>query len=114
MKFDNTIFNKPSYWFQVEDDISQYVVGYRTTKNPLMIIKAELYAEGECYIRIGKRFFSVGSEIEHAFTTLIKTHYFFNYKFEPSHANFFYFFTGAILNVTKPSTTVTDFIVQLK
>ncbi|XP_065085883.1 uncharacterized protein LOC135707901 [Ochlerotatus camptorhynchus] len=97
-----------------EDDINQYVVGYRSTKNPVMIVKAQLYAEGECYIRIGKRFFSVGSEIEQAFTTLIKTHYFFSYKFEPAHANFFSLFTGAILNVAKPSTTVTDFLVQLK
>lgn len=79
-----------------------------------MIIKAQLYTEGECYIRIGKRFFSVGSEIEQAFNTLIKTYYFFNYKFEPSHANFFSFFTGIVLSVSKPSTTVTDFIVQLK
>ncbi|XP_055537859.1 uncharacterized protein LOC129725736 [Wyeomyia smithii] len=100
-------------WINPEDDIHKYVADYRNMKNPVMIIKAQLYAEGDSYIRIGKRAFSIGYEIEEAFNTLIKTHYFFNLKFEPSHANFFSFFTGTVFNVTKSSTTVADFILQL-
>ncbi|XP_062559100.1 uncharacterized protein LOC134223889 [Armigeres subalbatus] len=44
-------------WINPEDDVEQYTLGYRSSTNPVLIIKAQLYCEGVCFIRIGKRFF---------------------------------------------------------
>ncbi|KXJ77608.1 hypothetical protein RP20_CCG006869, partial [Aedes albopictus] len=101
-------------WINPEDDIDQFAAGYRATDSPVLIIKGPMYSAGETYIRIGKRVFTSGSEIQNGFFTMIKAHYFFNLKFEPSLSNFYSFFLSEVFHVAKPSTTVNGFMLQLK
>lgn len=100
--------------FQPEDNVEHFAATYRATDNPVLVVRGPLYCVGETYIRVGKRIFSGGSELQNAFFIMIKTHYFFNLKFEQSLANFFSFFTSAVLNVSKPSTTTNGFLLQLR
>ncbi|XP_062550817.1 uncharacterized protein LOC134215705 isoform X2 [Armigeres subalbatus] len=101
-------------WINPEDNVEHFAATYRATDNPVLVVRGPLYCVGETYIRVGKRIFSGGSELQNAFFIMIKTHYFFNLKFEQSLANFFSFFTSAVLNVSKPSTTTNGFLLQLR
>ncbi|XP_065078346.1 uncharacterized protein LOC135701464 [Ochlerotatus camptorhynchus] len=100
-------------WINPEDDVEQFASGYTKTKLPILIVKAPQYEEGATYIRLNKRVFSAGCDIRRAFLLLVQTYFIFKFKFEPSLANFYNFFVGAVLTVDNMTTTVNNFIFQL-
>ncbi|XP_055533714.1 uncharacterized protein LOC129723490 isoform X5 [Wyeomyia smithii] len=110
----NNLLERIVEWIDPEEDVEQYAERYKATKNPVLIVKAPIYSSGEGYVRIGKNVFYAGSELPITFFTLIKSHYYFNTKFEPSLSNFYFFFTSTVLKITKPTTTTNSFLLQLK
>ncbi|XP_058817123.1 uncharacterized protein LOC131680425 [Topomyia yanbarensis] len=100
-------------WINPEDEIVQCAAAYKGSKLPVLFIKAQLYCEGECYICIGKRAFSVGDDIVRGFFILIMSYYYFNIQFDPSLVHFFTFFAGKVFNIGKMSTTNNDFLIKL-
>ncbi|XP_062541095.1 uncharacterized protein LOC134209127 [Armigeres subalbatus] len=66
LKISN-LLEKIVEWMYPEDDIEAYVNTHSATALPILIVKGQQYSEGDTYIRVGKRYFSSGSDITKAF-----------------------------------------------